>query len=82
MGIRKRPPRLIPYDGNLIFVSNATEREFITHNVPKQCKTRHRYDQYTILRLILDEPNVKETAEPLPLCAKGPGRRSDYSVRT
>jgi hypothetical protein len=52
-------------DGNLIFVPDATEGEFITHNVANQCKTRDRYDQYTILRLILDEPNVKETAESL-----------------
>lgn len=51
------------HDGNLIFVSDATEGEFIIHNVVEQCKERDRYDQYTILRLILDEPNVKETAE-------------------
>ena len=53
------------HDGNFIFVPDATEGEMIIDNVALQCKDLDRYDQYTILRLILDEPNLKRTAESL-----------------
>jgi hypothetical protein len=41
-----------------VYVSNASQGEFIVRNVFEECKNKRRYDQYFILREILNEPNI------------------------
>lgn len=41
---------------NLIYVSNGTEGELICESVVKRAKKRGRYDQHTLLELILEDP--------------------------
>jgi hypothetical protein len=46
---------------NLIYISNGTMGEVITENVVHRCREANTYDQQSILRLILEDPNLSET---------------------
>lgn len=42
----------------LIYVSNGTEGDIVSANVAHRCRELDRYDQYTIIREIMTEPNI------------------------
>lgn len=43
---------------NFIYVSNGTQGEWITDWVTRRCEKLQRFDQYTILKLIFECPEV------------------------
>ena len=43
---------------NFLYVSNGSMGEAITHNVVAECQKRDRYDQHTILALLICDPNI------------------------
>jgi hypothetical protein len=46
------------HEAKLIYVSNGTMGEIISENVAVRCRTENRYDQKSILRFIMDDPNM------------------------
>jgi len=46
------------HEHKFINVSNGSQGEFIVHNVYDACFKEERFDQYFILKEILNEPNI------------------------
>src|SRR4051812_43195141 len=46
------------HESQLIYVSNSEMGEVITSNVVRRCQQTDRYDQWTILEYILQDPNM------------------------
>lgn len=47
-------------EAKVIYVSNATMGDIIAANVVGECKRLDMYDQVTIARLILEDPNISD----------------------
>lgn len=47
------------HESELIYISNGTMGEVIAENVAVRCREKNIYDQLSILRLILDDPNMQ-----------------------
>lgn len=47
----------------IVHVSNGTTGDFITSNVAERCKEEDLYDQYSIARFIIEDPNLAGHAE-------------------
>jgi len=45
-------------EAGIIRVSNGTEGDFIMENVASKCKQLGLYDKYTIVKLIILDPNI------------------------
>ena len=50
-------------DADFVSVSNGTMGEVIAWNAVTVCRETERYDQYTIIAAILNDPNLKGHAE-------------------
>ena len=46
------------HESKLIYVSNGTMGQIIADNVAARCRAENRYDQDSILRFILADPNM------------------------
>jgi hypothetical protein len=46
------------HESKLIYISNGTEGGIIADNVALRCRDERRYDQWSILRFILEDPNL------------------------
>jgi hypothetical protein len=46
------------HDSKLIYISNGTMSDIVAENVAQRCARENRYDQWTILRFILEDPNL------------------------
>lgn len=46
------------HESNLIYISNGTEGDIIAANVAQRCAAANVYDQWSILRYILEDPNL------------------------
>lgn len=58
--------RCLLYDfeeADLVYVSNGTMGDAIVAGVEAAARKRHRFDQHTILRLILEDPNLSGHAD-------------------
>lgn len=49
---------LMAHETDFLHVSNGTEGAIITANVAQRCRQENRFDQLSILRFILDDPNI------------------------
>ena len=49
------------HEAKLIYVSNGTMGMVIAENVAQRCHAENTYDQQSILRFILEDPNLSET---------------------
>lgn len=46
------------HTNKLIYISNGSLGDCIATNVVKQCRKRARYDQYSIMHFIMQDPNL------------------------
>lgn len=46
------------HHSQLIYISNGTMGEIIAENVAGRCREENRYDQFSILVFILEDPNL------------------------
>ena len=51
------------HEAKLIYVSNGTMGEIVAENVGRRCRVEGVYDQYSILRFILEDPNMAGHAD-------------------
>ena len=51
------------HEAKFVYVSNGTMGEVITENVVARCRKEDVYDQHSILRFILEDPNLAEDAD-------------------
>jgi hypothetical protein len=50
------------HESNLIYISNGTMGDIIAENVVSRCCDTNRYDQWSILAFILEDPNMASHA--------------------
>jgi hypothetical protein len=49
------------HDTGFVYVSNGTQGDLVIEHVARRCEEQNAYDQYSILRFLLEDPNLGGT---------------------